>query len=166
MLSKSFCLSGTNFCPLWGDDITLLKMHALDSFKQKVTRSDVYHKKYNSDKKKKSGLEQSDTGLWEKPTETWMIQVREDRKCPRTVEGRRDKYGELIGAGPKHRWTSDYSPDDLEWAGSMDLLRENNETLMSITIICRGILAPRDTERKNTQVLHMYPTKPVRRTRD
>jgi len=43
-----------------------------------------------------------------------MIQVREDRKCPGTVEGRIDKCGELIGAGPENRCTSDYSPGDLE----------------------------------------------------
>lgn len=74
----------------------------------------MHHKKYNSDKKKKSGLEQRDTGIWGKPVETWMIQVREDSKHPRTVEGRMDTGGELTGAGPKHRCTSDYS---LGWSG-------------------------------------------------
>ena len=49
----------------------------------------------------------------------------------------------------------------------MDLLRENNGTLMPVTIIYRGELATRDTEiLKNIQVLHIGATKPVKRSRD
>lgn len=39
-------------------------------------------------------------------------------KCPKIVEGRMDKRGELIGADYKNRYTSTVDPSDLEWDGT------------------------------------------------
>lgn len=50
--------------------------------------------------------------------EIWMVLDGEDRKCPRIVEGRMDKCGELIGEYHKNRYTSTIDPNDLEWDGT------------------------------------------------